>query len=107
MPKYMIEAAYTADGMRGVQKDKASGRLAAASRAVQSLGGKLEAMYFCFGEYDAVLIADLPDNVSAAAIGLTTSASGLVRTRTTPLLTIEEIYRALAKTVKYRAPGKK
>jgi uncharacterized protein with GYD domain len=105
MPKYMVEASYTAEALRGLQKDKASGRRRAVSDAVEALGGKLDALYYAFGDYDAVVICELPDNASAAALCTAVSASGLVRTRTTPLLTVEEADQAFAKTAKYRAPG--
>jgi uncharacterized protein with GYD domain len=105
MPKYMIQASYTAEGLKGLQKDKASGRRAAVSKAAEALGGKLEALYDAFGEDDAVAILDLPDNVSASALSLAVSASGLVRTKTTPLLTVEETDQALQKSANYRAPG--
>jgi uncharacterized protein with GYD domain len=105
MPKYLVQAAYTAEGLRGLQKDKASGRKQAVTRAVENLGGKLEALYYALGDHDVVLIVDMPDVVSGAALGLSVSASGLVRTKTTSLLTIEEADRALGKTVDYRAPG--
>ena len=105
MAKYLLQTSYSSDGLKGLARDKASGRKAAAGEALASLGGRVENMYLSFGDYDAVLIVDLPDNISAAALSLAVSSSGLVRTRTTPLLTIEEADQALAKAVKYRAPG--
>jgi uncharacterized protein with GYD domain len=105
MAKYMTHASYSADGLKGLQKDKASGRRDAVRQACESVGGKLECMYFAFGEDDVVIIADLPDNVSASALSLAASASGLVRTRTTVLLTVEETDKALATTIKYRGAG--
>lgn len=106
MPKYLIEASYTADGLKGLQKDKASGRRAAVAKAVEALGGKLESFYFELGERDVVVILDLPDSVSAAALSLSVSASGVVRTKTTALLSVDEIDRALAKGAAYQAPGR-
>jgi uncharacterized protein with GYD domain len=106
MSKYLIQASYTADGLKGLQKDKASGRKAAVASAIESLGGKLEATYYCFGEYDVLVIVDLPNNIAASSLSLSVSASGLVRTKTTPLLTVEEVDKALAKTSNYRAPGR-
>jgi uncharacterized protein with GYD domain len=97
MSKYLIEASYTAEGLRGLQKDKASGRKQAITKVVESLEGKVEAMYFALGEHDVVIIADLPDVVSAAALSLGVSATGLVRTKTSALLSTEETDRALAK----------
>src|ERR1700704_1276118 len=105
MPKYLIEASYTAEGWRGLQKDKASGRKQAVTKLVESLEGKIEAMYFALGEHDVVIIADLPDTVSAAALSLGVSATGLVRTKSTALLTIEETDRALSKKISCRGPG--
>jgi len=105
MPKYLIEASYTPEGLRALQKDKASGRKQAVTKLLESLEGRLEGMYFALGERDVILIVDVPDIVSGAALGLSASASGLVRTKSTALLTVEETDRALAKQVSYRAPG--
>ena len=106
MAKYMIQTSYTADGLKGLLKEKAAGRVAAAKAAVESAGGKFECLYWTMGEHDALLIADLPDNASAACLAMAVSQSGLVHTKTTVLLTAEEVDRGLAKTVNYRAPGK-
>ena len=105
MAKYLIEASYTAEGLKGLQKDKASGRKQAVTKLLEGLEGKLEAMYFAMGENDIILIVDVPDIVTGAALSLSVSATGLVRTKSTALLTIEETDRALAKKVTYRAPG--
>ena len=105
MPKFLVEATYTADGYKGLAKDKASGRKAAITEAANKLGGKLDAIYFCLGENDLILILDLPDHVSAAALGSAACASGMARTKTTALLTVEEADAALSKPTGYRAPG--
>jgi uncharacterized protein with GYD domain len=105
MPKFLIEASYTAEGLKGLQKDKASGRLAALTQAVQSLGGNLESMHFALGKDDVIVVVELPDAGAAAALGAAASASGLVRTRTTALLTVGEMDQALTKSPAYRAPG--
>src|SRR3954465_11625218 len=107
MPKYLVRASYTAEGLKGLQKDKASGRKEAVSKAIEGLGGKLECIYFAFGEDDVVVIFDLPDNVAAARLAIAVGASGLIRTRTTPLLTVEEADQALgAPDIGFRAPGR-
>ena len=90
----------------GFQYDGSSGRKAAVAKAAEALGGKLEAYYFALGEHDVVAILDLPDTVSATALALTVSGTGLVRTKTTVLMTVEETDKALAKKVAYRGPGK-
>jgi uncharacterized protein with GYD domain len=105
MPKFLVEATYTAEGYKGLAKDKASGRKAALTQSVRKMGGKLEAMYFCLGENDVILIVDLPDHISAAALGSAACASGMARTKTTILLTVAEADEALSKSVTYRAPG--
>jgi uncharacterized protein with GYD domain len=105
MPKYLIQAKYTAQGLQGLMKDKASGRRAAIQKALEGLGGKLETIYYAFGDYDVVLVAEAPDNIGAAAMAFAASSSGLARTRTTPLMTVEETDKALEKSVNYRPPG--
>lgn len=106
MPKFLIQASFTAEGLKGLQKDKASGRKAAVSKAVEALGGTLESYYFSLGEYDVFAVVDMPDQVKATALSLAVSATGLVRTRTTALLTVEEMDKALQTSVSYRGPGK-
>jgi uncharacterized protein with GYD domain len=105
MPKYLFQATYTAEGIKGLEKDKASGRKAALSNAIEGLGGKVEAFYLCFGEHDWILLADLPDNASATAFSLAVSGSGLLRTTTTPLMSVEETEMAFQKKARFQAPG--
>jgi uncharacterized protein with GYD domain len=105
MPRYLIQASYTAEGAKGVISEGGSGRRDAIAKLAEGLGGKMECLYFAFGDDDVVTIVDFPDHVSAAAVGLTVSASGLVRTRTTVLLTPEDVNEAAQKSVSYRGPG--
>jgi len=105
MARYLIRATYTAEGARGLIKEGGSSRRSTLEQLIKKIGGDLEAFYFAFGEDDVYVIADLPDNVTAAAVGLAVSGSGSVRTRTVVLLTPEEIDEATKKSVAYRAPG--
>jgi uncharacterized protein with GYD domain len=105
MAKYLIQAAYTAAGAQGLLKEGASGRKKAVEQAVKSIGGKIEALYWAFGEHDTFLIVELPDNTSAAALSLAVSSSGAVRITTTPLMTLQEVDAACKQAVKYRPPG--
>jgi uncharacterized protein with GYD domain len=105
MPKYLFQATYSAEGIKGLQKDKAVGRQVALSKAIESVGGKLEALYWTFGEHDWVLLADLPDNASATAFTLAVSGSGLLRVITTILVSAEETDSAFEKKVNFQPPG--
>ena len=105
MAKYLIQASFTAQGAKGLLNQGASARKKAVEQAVKSIGGKVEALYWAFGEHDTVLIVDLPDNAAAAAFSLTISSSGAVRTSTTPLLTVQEVDAACKQAVKYSPPG--
>ena len=105
MPRYLLQASYTAGGAKGILKDGGSKRRAAVEELLKSVGGKVEAFYFSFGESDAVAIVDCPDNGAAAAQSLAVNASGVVTLKTTVLLTPEEIDQATKKTVSYRPPG--
>src|ERR1700687_1359880 len=107
MPKYLVQARYTTEGIQGLFRDSASGRRADVQAAVKTLGGKVEAFYYAFGDDDVVIILDLPNSIKAAAVSLTVSGSGTVRVRTTPLLTVEEVDQALEIKMEYRPPGGK
>ena len=106
MPKYLLQVSYTAEGVKGVLKDGGSKRRAAARTLVESLGGKLEALYYAFGDTDVIAIADMPDNASAAAASLTIGASGIVTAKTTVLVTPEDIDLAVKKVGSYTPPGR-
>lgn len=105
MAKYLVQASYTAEGVKGLLKEGGSGRRAAVEKLAGGLGGSVESMYWAFGEDDVYVTVDLPDNVSAAAVSLAVSAAGAVRAKTAVLLTAEDIDAAAKKTVDYRPPG--
>ena len=106
MPKYLVVASYTAEGAKGVLKDGGTKRRQAAEAALKSVGGKVDAFYFAFGENDVYAIIDAPDNISMAAASMTIGASGAVRTKTVVLLAPEEIDQATKKTTSYQPPGR-
>ena len=81
MSKYLLQASYSADGLKGLMKDKASGRKAAVERLFASVGGKLESVYYCFGDNDVVLIADVPDDAAMAAASINACYTGLFVSR--------------------------
>ena len=105
MPKYLVQASYTPEGTKGLLKDGGTKRRSAVEQMVSGLGGKLEAFYYAFGDADAYVIVEAPDNVSAAAVSLAVNASGAVSLKTIPLLTPEEIDQAAKRSVTYRLPG--
>jgi len=105
VPKFMTIANYTAEGVRGLLKEGGTSRRATVEKAITALGGKLEGFYYAFGDNDAYVISDAPDNASAAAISLAVNSTGAVRATTIVLMTPEEMDDATKKTVSYRAPG--
>ena len=106
MPKYLLKVCYTAEGAKGVLKDGGTKRRQAAQALVESLGGKLDSMYFAFGDTDVYAIADLPDNASMAAAALALGGSGTTTGTTTVLLTPEEVDQAIKKAPRYTPPGR-
>ena len=105
MPKYLVSVSYSAEGAKGVRQDGGTKRREVATHAVESVGGKIEAFYFCFGDQDAIIIAELPDAASAAAVSLAVTSTGAARLTTTPLITPEEMDHAAGKKTAYKAPG--
>ena len=105
MPKYLVQGSYTQEGIKGILKSGGSARRAAVKEMLERLDGRLEAFYYAFGEDDVYVILDAPDNASVAAVSMAVGAAGAARTKTTVLLTPEEIDQAAKKTVGYRPPG--
>jgi uncharacterized protein with GYD domain len=105
VPKYLVEVKYTLEGMKGLKEKGGTARVAASKALIEEVGGTLESFHFAFGGRDAFVIADLPDNVAGAALGLIVGASGGVNSAVTVLLTPEEIDEAAKKQATYRPPG--
>ena len=103
MPKYLVEASYTAEGIIGL---KSQGGLADAryKALIEELGGTLECFYFALGDTDAFIIADLPDNTTVAAVQMAVNGSGAITLRTVVLLTPSEIDEAAKRGVSFHPP---
>ena len=89
----------------GTLKEGGTSRKAEITKETEDLGGTVEAFYYAFGATDAYVIAELPDNETAAAFAMAVTASGAASVTTTALLTPDEIDAAAQKTVHYRPPG--
>ena len=105
MPKYLFQASYTAEGVGGLLKEGGSKRVEMVADMISKAGGTLECCYYAFGEDDAILIADLPDEEAAVSLSLTVSASGAIAVKTTVLIDPATIDAAVERSVNYRPPG--
>jgi uncharacterized protein with GYD domain len=106
MPKYLLEASYTAEGTKGLAKEGGTGRRKAVTELFKSVNGTVEAFYYAFGTTDLFVIVDVPDAVTAAALSLAVNQSGAAHLKTHVLMTPEEMDQAAKKSVAYRPPGK-
>lgn len=107
MARYLYQVAYT-PGAWEAQVNKPEDRIEVLRPVVRKLGGKIEAAYYAFGDYDLVLIVNMPDNVGAAALSIAASAGGSLKSiKTTPLMSVREGLRAMrqAKRSGYTPPG--
>jgi uncharacterized protein with GYD domain len=105
MPRYLLQVAYTQSGVQGVLKEGGSSRRDTIAKLAANAGGTMETFDFAFGTDDVVLIVDMPDHATMAALSMAVGASGAARVNTTPLISPEEIDRAAGISVGYRAPG--
>ncbi len=107
MPHYMLQASYTAQGVSGLVKSPED-RTAAIRSLVEGLGGKIDALYYAFGDYDVVAIMEFPDNATMASLSMAVGASGAVTNiKTTVLIPTSEGVEAARKAagIGYRPPG--
>lgn len=105
MPKYLFEASYSPEGARGISSKGGSSRRTAVAEMAEALGGGLESFYFAFGEVDAYVTVELPDNEAATACALAVNGAGGASVKTIQLLTPEEVDSAAARSAGYRPPG--
>jgi uncharacterized protein with GYD domain len=108
MPMYMTQFAYTAEAWTTLAKNPQD-RTEAVSGLAKKMGGRLVSLHYCFGEYDGVLVTEVPDDVSATALAIAAVTGGHVRTtRTTRLMTAAEAMEAMRKAgaAGYQGPKK-
>lgn len=105
MGKYLFTVSYAPEGVKGLVKEGGSGRRDIIKKLVADLGGTMESFYFGFGEADAYVTVDLPDNAAAAGIALAVNSSAAVHVKTVVLMTPEEVDQAAKGRVDYRPPG--
>jgi uncharacterized protein with GYD domain len=105
MAKFLVKASYTSEGVRGLAKEGGSARVEAVTKLTKKLGGKVEAFYFAYGECDAYLIVDVPDDETALALSVAVNATGAVKLQLVPLISAKKMDEATKKSVPYRAPG--
>jgi uncharacterized protein with GYD domain len=97
MASYMLQASYTSEALATLVK-KPQERAAIIRATVQKLGGSVVGLWGSFGEHDIVLIIDMPDTVSAAAMKMAAFAGGALKSGViTPLISTEEGMAALKK----------
>ncbi|PKB71722.1 MAG: hypothetical protein BZY87_04050 [SAR202 cluster bacterium Io17-Chloro-G6] len=107
MPHYLLQASYTAQGVSGLVSSPED-RSGAIRSLVESNGGRMETLYYAFGDSDVIAIIELPDNVTMAALSMAVGASGgVTNIRTTVLMPISEGVEAARKAagINYRPPG--
>lgn len=97
MPSYLQQVAYSTEGWQAVVGNPQD-RIEAVRPAIEKLGGKIEGAWFAFGDYDVVVVINMPSNVDAGAIAMAFAAGGACKAvKTTPLLTAAEAVEAMKK----------
>jgi uncharacterized protein with GYD domain len=100
MPHYLQQVAYSIEGWKALVK-KPQNRIEAVRPVIEKLGGTIESAWFTFGDYDVVLIVEMPSNVDITAIAMAYAAGGACKSvKTTPLLTLDEAVEAMKKAGK-------
>ena len=105
MPKFMIEASYSTEGVAGVADKGGTARREAVEQLIASAGGKMESFYFAFGDADVYVIAELPSDEAAVGLALSINRSAATKIRTVVLLTPEQVDAAAKMAPQYRPPG--
>jgi uncharacterized protein with GYD domain len=106
MPRYMTQFAYTTQAWTALAKNPVD-RSEAIGKLAKELGGSLVALHYTMGEYDGVVLSDLPDDTAAMAIAIAAVSPGHVKAiKTTRLYTPSEAVEAMRRAgrISYSAP---
>jgi uncharacterized protein with GYD domain len=109
MAKYTILFSYTSNTWARMISSPGD-RTAAVRRVLDSVGGSLECVYWMLGTNDGIVIFDVPDSVSAAAVSVAVTSTGAFEhVETHELLTQEHLGAVLQQardaTHAYQPPG--
>jgi uncharacterized protein with GYD domain len=107
MPHYLVQFAYTPESWAAMIR-KPEDRTAVVEALLKAAGGRLISLYYHAGEFDGIILAELPNDSAANAAALSAGASGgLKATRTTRLYTPKETVETLtlAGKLPFRSPG--
>jgi uncharacterized protein with GYD domain len=98
MALFMYQLAYTPESWAAQLKNPKA-RMETVGRSLcEAAGGKFVSSWYCFGEYDAILIADMPDNESMASLVLAAAAGGAIKVgKTTVLMSGSQAVAAMTK----------
>ena len=106
MPRYLIQASYNTEGIQALVRNPHN-REESVRPAVEAAGGRILSFDYAFGDYDAVVVAEFPDNTSAAAFSMAVASSGSISAyKTTPLISMDEAVEAMRRAgrIGYRPP---
>lgn len=105
MARFMYKVSYSKEGMQGVIKEGAANRKTFIEKMAAEMGGSISSFDFAFGDTDAYVIAEMADQITAAAVATAVAASGAGSIETVVLLSADDVDRAIEKHAPYRAPG--
>lgn len=105
MARFMFKVSYSKEGMQGVIKEGAANRKTFIEKMAAEMGGSISSFDFAFGDTDAYVISEMPDQINAAAVATAVAASGAASIETVVLLSADDVDRAIEKHAPYRAPG--
>lgn len=105
MARFMFKVSYSKEGMQGVIREGAANRKTFIEKMAAEMGGSISSFDFAFGDTDAYVIAEMPDQITAAAVATAVAASGAASIETVVLLSADDVDRAIGKHAPYRAPG--
>jgi uncharacterized protein with GYD domain len=94
MATYVTLLKYTEQGIKAIKESPS--RLEKAKQALKALGGELKSFHLVQGRFDAVVVAELPNDEAVAKFVLSSAAQGFVRTETMRAFTEEEYRRIIS-----------
>ena len=94
MPTYITLIRWTQKGIENVKESPT--RLDEAKKAFQAVGAEIKDFYLVTGQYDMVMVSEVPDHETGVKLALAIGSAGAVRTETLHAYTEDEYRQIIA-----------
>jgi len=89
VPHYILMLKYTDQGVKDIKNT--AQRIQSITKALEAMGGKVNALFACMGEYDLIGFGEAPNDDVAMSLAMLIGAQGTARTTTIKAFPVDQL----------------